>query len=770
MSTDLYQHTLTWKGHGSTVIATGSFDDWKTSLPPLNKQPDGTFSGQIGVPYGQKLVYKYVVDGQWMHSTDEQSETDSSGNVNNTFTVPEKPAVAAPASTEAILPVPESVSTVSGDVSTTEPATTDASVQPAQPTTVESLQQQATDLAGQAQQQATETAGQVQEKTAETVQAAQEKIDEVAPQVKETLSNAAQTTKENAGPAVAAVGGAIAATAVAAAAGLSSLVGSNEPVADKEVPSQSGAITPTRLSAGAPPFVPGGEKPQDPSPTPSPATTREVEESIPTIPSNSFIDAKVPEEDKAHSTSVVPKETAASTEAAPVYDEKTAVVAKDVEPESIATPLGNTAQASSTTDAAPKEEAKKVEAFPEPSHVEGLVAPADHPSDAPLYAAGAAALGAAVAGVTLLGEKAFHAAAPHAQNAGQVVSAQTSKAIDQAPQAASNAYTSAAQSGTHAATAASESASHGYAHAAEVAEQYLEQGRVEAAKALDAVQHTAIGGAVLGTLGFGAAKKEDEVKSTGIPNKDITPLPVSEAPEGPTVPDQVLTSLPASEGPVASTVTPESSVKAPASSSTAAPLPAPKEPSAPLAVAKDSAPVDAAPVESSQSLRPEPVVAAAAPAAAATPNPVSTPETALPPPVAAQQPPSVTVAQTPAQSLATTTTAPRTRESSTTSTTNPATIKAQLPETPVKPTGQQTPFSTAPSTPANANVAAAAAGNKAAGQEALGQGKAQPPAAASASPASAVVEQSSAGKKKEGRRASGFFSRLFGGDKKKDQN
>lgn len=157
-----------------------------------------------------------------MHNMDEQSETDASGNVNNVFygsffnpnllfslelysleilfLVPEQSAVPAPSSADSILPVPESVSTVSGDVSSTEPATTQASI-PSSSTDAQSLQQQAIEVAGQAQQKASETAGQVGQQVSQTAQLAKEKIDEVAPQVKDSLAQAAQATKENAGPA-----------------------------------------------------------------------------------------------------------------------------------------------------------------------------------------------------------------------------------------------------------------------------------------------------------------------------------------------------------------------------------------------------------------------------------------------------------------------------------------------------------------------------------------------------------------------------------------
>ena len=158
---------------------------------------------------------------------DEQTETDASGNVNNVFNgefsislflysscphprmtrsglalVPERSEVPAPASTDAVLPVPESVSTVSGDISSSEPATTTSLPQSTESqSTTASAQQKASDLVGQAQQQASETAGQGQQKSSESEQAANQNDEEVVPQVQESLSNAAQTTKENALPA-----------------------------------------------------------------------------------------------------------------------------------------------------------------------------------------------------------------------------------------------------------------------------------------------------------------------------------------------------------------------------------------------------------------------------------------------------------------------------------------------------------------------------------------------------------------------------------------
>lgn len=521
------------------------------------------------------------------------------------------------------------------------------------------------------------------------------------------------------------------------AAGVATLIGATGSDDDKAASApkeKSGSITPTRsLSASATPFVPGvGEKPKDPSPTPAPGSV--PQESIPTIPSNSFIDSKVPEEDHAQSTAVAPKENVNSHSAAPVYDDKTAIVAKDASaPAAIATPLGNTAQAAAQV---PGKEVKQDGAFPEPEHVDGLVAPADKPSDVPLFAAGAAALGAAVAGATILGEKVYHAAIPHAEKAAD----QTSKAVEQAPQAASNTYNSAVESTSNALDSASKSTTQAANSASESASQGYQQATEAAGKGLEAVKNTAVGGAVLGALGLGGAAASNTVSKgeTGVPNKDITPLPASEAPEGPTVPNEVLTSLPASEAPVASDATEKTtgdSTLAPAAPSEASARPSTEAPTLPD---KDISPLPAS----------EAPVAAAASAAS---SPVAVPEkeasAALPPPVAPQEPPSVT---------------PRTRESSATTTTP----SSYQPETPVKPGHQQTPFSTAPSTPAPASAAGAA--SKSAGQEALGQGRAGPGGQHQQTASVSSVADNSSAKKKEGRRASGFFSRLFGG--KKDQH
>ncbi|KAF7331875.1 p-loop containing nucleoside triphosphate hydrolase protein [Mycena kentingensis (nom. inval.)] len=71
------------------VIATGSFDNWASSVK-LEKTENG-FEGSTLVPYGEKILFKYVVDGAWLCDTSASTETDESGNQNNVYHAPPKP-------------------------------------------------------------------------------------------------------------------------------------------------------------------------------------------------------------------------------------------------------------------------------------------------------------------------------------------------------------------------------------------------------------------------------------------------------------------------------------------------------------------------------------------------------------------------------------------------------------------------------------------------------------------------------------------------------
>lgn len=68
---------------------------WSASIH-LTKTASG-FEGTTKIPWGQKIKYKFVVDGQWVTHEDQPTETDPGGFVNNVFTAPPKPAELEPA-------------------------------------------------------------------------------------------------------------------------------------------------------------------------------------------------------------------------------------------------------------------------------------------------------------------------------------------------------------------------------------------------------------------------------------------------------------------------------------------------------------------------------------------------------------------------------------------------------------------------------------------------------------------------------------------------
>ncbi|CAH7684598.1 expressed protein [Phakopsora pachyrhizi] len=60
----------------------GSFDNWKNPLE-LKKEKSGKFGAQVELEFGSRILYKYVVDGDWRHNPNEPTESDADGNINN---------------------------------------------------------------------------------------------------------------------------------------------------------------------------------------------------------------------------------------------------------------------------------------------------------------------------------------------------------------------------------------------------------------------------------------------------------------------------------------------------------------------------------------------------------------------------------------------------------------------------------------------------------------------------------------------------------------
>ncbi|CAN3485355.1 hypothetical protein DICA0_F21638 [Diutina catenulata] len=76
------EYTFKWPSGPNEVIITGTFDNWGKTLP-LVKSSDGSFA--ITVPFGSpdRVLYKYVVDGEWLVSPTQKITQDENGNDNN---------------------------------------------------------------------------------------------------------------------------------------------------------------------------------------------------------------------------------------------------------------------------------------------------------------------------------------------------------------------------------------------------------------------------------------------------------------------------------------------------------------------------------------------------------------------------------------------------------------------------------------------------------------------------------------------------------------
>jgi 1,4-alpha-glucan branching enzyme len=76
MSSSHYTHTFTWPPTPSkSVIVTGTFDDWSGTVHHLHQNKDtGYWEGKVDMPFGERVAYKYVVDGHWLIREDEAKE------------------------------------------------------------------------------------------------------------------------------------------------------------------------------------------------------------------------------------------------------------------------------------------------------------------------------------------------------------------------------------------------------------------------------------------------------------------------------------------------------------------------------------------------------------------------------------------------------------------------------------------------------------------------------------------------------------------------
>jgi Glycogen recognition site of AMP-activated protein kinase len=63
-----------WSGGGREVYVTGSFNEWKEKIPLTVTSADTIFSVVCNLPPGS-YQYKFIVDGEWVHATDQKITT-----------------------------------------------------------------------------------------------------------------------------------------------------------------------------------------------------------------------------------------------------------------------------------------------------------------------------------------------------------------------------------------------------------------------------------------------------------------------------------------------------------------------------------------------------------------------------------------------------------------------------------------------------------------------------------------------------------------------
>ncbi|KAF8592452.1 carbohydrate-binding module family 48 protein [Ramaria rubella] len=80
----LHEATFIWpEVDAQEVVITGTFDQWSSSMH-LTKSSRG-FEGKIKLPWGSRVLYKFVVDGHWRTAQSQPEEADNQGNLNNVY-------------------------------------------------------------------------------------------------------------------------------------------------------------------------------------------------------------------------------------------------------------------------------------------------------------------------------------------------------------------------------------------------------------------------------------------------------------------------------------------------------------------------------------------------------------------------------------------------------------------------------------------------------------------------------------------------------------
>jgi hypothetical protein len=74
---------FTWsEGRPKEVILTGTFDNWKGTVP-MKSDAKGLYKANVILPTEGDVQFKFIVDGAWQCSSNYTTCTDGQGNLNN---------------------------------------------------------------------------------------------------------------------------------------------------------------------------------------------------------------------------------------------------------------------------------------------------------------------------------------------------------------------------------------------------------------------------------------------------------------------------------------------------------------------------------------------------------------------------------------------------------------------------------------------------------------------------------------------------------------
>ncbi|KAF9427847.1 hypothetical protein BGZ76_002155, partial [Entomortierella beljakovae] len=76
-----HRQKFEWKQGGSIVFVTGTFDNWeKTTVLSRSRNSQGGFETTLNLPRTQKILFKFIVDDNWVCSDEYATERDEYGN------------------------------------------------------------------------------------------------------------------------------------------------------------------------------------------------------------------------------------------------------------------------------------------------------------------------------------------------------------------------------------------------------------------------------------------------------------------------------------------------------------------------------------------------------------------------------------------------------------------------------------------------------------------------------------------------------------------